>query len=362
MKTKVIIIAIILFFSSKADASINIDQVKALAEEAYTRSDFNALYSLGKILYEDGKHEEGEALLFVSCEEGKNKEACSYLNGISSSYNQENKSINKIDSNQKQLLMSNEFKRGNEFYEKKDYTESFPIFSHLCIYEEYEPACYMLGLSYQYGNGVKEDPHKALKIYRKYSKVHDGYKIQEARTLEYHMDYSDKTMNEAMTIYNGLTNSKIEWVAKASKAAIERIPIYNLIDRYLKIMSDYRADKIKYDTFHQEWNKINTNQVPADLRDKFVSMRDICLKDYKNSDSPLLDIAKSTGMTAVKTFIGGLAGLGESVVGIVSDYAGRDQVYNECKQRREYFFNELEKYQLSGGWYDKKIGLYFPKK
>lgn len=248
------------------------------------------------------------------------------------------------------------------FTKKKDYTESFPIFSHLCIYEEYEPACYMLGLSYQYGNGVKEDPHKALKIYRKYSKVHDGYKIQEARTLEYHMDFSDKTMNEAMTIYNGLTNSKIDWVAKASKAAIERIPIYNLIDRYLKIMGDYRTDKIKYDTFHQEWNKINTNQIPADLRDKFVSMRDICLKDYKNSDSPLLDIAKSTGMTAVKTFIGGLAGLGESVVGIVSDYAGRDQVYNECKQRREYFFNELEKYQLSGGWYDKKIGLYFPKK
>lgn len=277
------------------------------------------------------------------------------------------------NNNMRNANPENEYNTGINFFRKKDYSESFPIFSHLCNYESYLPACVFLGRSYAWGYGVNKDPNKALQIYRKYSKGNidkswdkdwkDVFQFEEASTLEYASGDIDD-VDKAIEIYKSLTNSEIDWIKNNANEGLTRLSIYILMVKYLCTEGNYFSKKIDYEKFRDQLNEIELGNLPYDIREKFTNMRNSCLKYAKDNDSiwsGLISGAVIGAKVGVNAAMGDFAGAGAGVAEFFSLWSDSDKTKNECVKNVEYFYKEIEKYKISHKLLDNQYNKYYPK-
>lgn len=85
MIPKLLLLALLFLSSFNSYAATNDGQVAALRGQVAS-GDYYAMYRLGRILLEEGDHEEGICLLASACAGGKEELACKYLDNMPDAY------------------------------------------------------------------------------------------------------------------------------------------------------------------------------------------------------------------------------------------------------------------------------------
>ena len=113
--------------------------------------------------------------------------------------------------------------------------------------------------------------------------------------------------------------------------------------------------KEKLEKIEEYAERINTDHLPSDIRSEFTVYKKLFIDDARKNDGMLWNIAKSAGTTFVKTFTGGILGLGESLGEIGLDiYSG----YKDSEKQKKSWSNILSmvnKYKISNAWYENLI-------
>ncbi len=263
-----------------------------------------------------------------------------------------------------------EFDKALQFYKDKNYSESFPMFINLCKNKNYKISCLYLARSYVAGRGVQQNPQIGLDICNKYLEQNDvrttslacALKYEKAWILLFYLNFSDQIMSEAFDIFHDLAGCDVKWISDGSKNILSTTPIYLFLDNYLRNLGAFRKNLIDFKELEKRMHSINANDIPPDLRDKFFSMRNPCLKSAEINDKGILmRLGESAVNGAVKGFFGGLLGAGEAAVNEISKGIEEENINNECKKRGRIFFDDIKKYGISYMWLERKFDQLFPK-
>lgn len=210
-------------------------------------------------------------------------------------------------------------KHSNKLINEQKYSESLPILNELCNKFNVESGCFTLA---HYTEQLADD---------------------------------NKKLKSAMDIYRRLINSKDNDISKESNEALNRIQLYNFIESFFNIRSDIINERINYDDFDLELNRLNPYILPEKTRDIYLKLKQVLLKMYKLDEEHTFfnSVIKPMGNVATGDFIGAFSGMPK----LYKDAFTRKNLQEDANKLFQQFINSLD-YGISTYWLNSRIRLY----